>query len=333
MEVTIGELIALKTTATVDSGVPKTQMAINPNTDPQLLRQLAASENWDLRRVIASNPNTPTDLLWELGIDFPEVILANPIFELLQLEHLNLAAEIPHATLTSLLQCDRVPRAFMDYAVNQQDYSLWLAIAYNPQTPSTLLKNLVRKSRRQDRELVRAVAAHPNTSAHLLAEISEIGSGLAQIVAKNPQTPVVVLQNILQQYGQTNGAIFKTLVALHPQIDPQLLMQMNITPDEAAAQSLWLAKQSDTDSIQLVELAQTKWDVLQLAIVRHPNTLTEQIDRIWSQIQMQIVDRSNQDPLIEEDVMPENRLIYDSFIGNANTSAQLRERLRKLLKW
>jgi hypothetical protein len=332
MEVNIEQLVALETTATVDSGVPDAQMAINPNTDPQLLRQLAAGNNWDLRRLIASNPNTPTDLLWELGIDFPEVILANPIFELLQLEHLNLAAEIPHVTLTSLLQCDRVPRAFMDYAVNQQDYSLWLAVAYNPQTPSTLLKNLVRKSRRQDRELVRAVAAHPHTSAHLLAGISEIGSELAQIVAKNPQTPVMVLQSILHQYGQISGSIFRMLVALHPHINPQLLMQMNLAPNEAAAQSLWLAKQIATDSIQLVELAQTNWDVLQLAIVRHPNTPTEQIDRIWSQIQIQI-DRSARHRHTEEDAVPENRLIYDSFIGNANTSAQLREKLRKLLKW
>jgi hypothetical protein len=329
MEVTIEQLVA-ETTATVDSGVPDAQMASNPNTDPQLLRQFAAGKNWDLRWLVASNPNTPTDLLWELGIDFPEVILTNPIFELLQLEHLDLAAEIPHATLTSLLQCDRVPRAFMDYAVNQQDYSLWLAVAYNLQTPSALLKNLVRKSRRQDRELVRAVASHPNTSTHLLAEISEISSSLAQIVAKNPQTPLVVLQKILQKYGQTNS-IFRILMALHPRINPQLLMQMNLAPDESAAHSLWLAKQIATDSSQLVELAQTNWDVLQLAVVRHPNTPTEQIDRLWLQIKSQI-DRSTSNQSTAE-ALPEHRLIYDSFIGNANTSAQLREKLRKLLQW
>mgnify|MGYP003433503936 CR=1 FL=1 len=330
MEVTIEQLVATKTTATVDSGVPVAQMASNPNTDPQLLRQFAASKNWDLRRLVASNPNTPTDLLWELGIDFPEVILTNPIFELLQLEHLDLATEIPHATLTSLLQCDRVPRAFMDYAVNQQDYSLWLAVAYNLQTPSALLKNLVRKSRRQDRELVRAVASHPNTSTHLLAEISEISSSLAQIVAKNPQTPLVVLQKILHKYGQTNS-IFRILMALHPCINPQLLMQMNLAPNESAAHSLWLAKQLTTDSTQLVELAQTNWDVLRLAVVCHPNTPTEQIDRLWLQIKSQI-DRSTSNQATVEAV-PEHRLIYDSFIGNANTSAQLREKLRKLLQW
>jgi hypothetical protein len=330
MKVTIEQLVAQKTTVTVDSGVPEMQMAINPNTDPQLLRQFAAAKNLDLRRLVASNPNTPTDLLWELGIDFPEVILANPVFELLRLEHLDLAATIPPATLTSLLQCDRVPRAFMDYAVNQQDYSLWLAVAYNLQTPGTLLKSLVRKSRRQDRELVRAIAAHPHTSAALLAQIGEIGSGLAQIVAKNPHTPVVVLQQILHQYGQVSGSIFAILVALHPQIDTQLSIEMNLAPDEDEAESLWLAKQAETDSSQLTELAQTDWNVLQLAIVRHPNTPNEQIDRIWSKLQG---DRSLADGRSIEESVPENRLIYDSFINNPNTSDRLREQLRKLLQW
>jgi hypothetical protein len=65
MKVTIEQLVAQKTTVTVDSGVPEMQMAINPNTDPQLLRQFAAAKNLDLRRLVASNPNTPTDLLWE----------------------------------------------------------------------------------------------------------------------------------------------------------------------------------------------------------------------------------------------------------------------------
>ena len=38
MEVTIEQLVA-ETIATVVSGVPDAQMASNPNTDPQLLRQ------------------------------------------------------------------------------------------------------------------------------------------------------------------------------------------------------------------------------------------------------------------------------------------------------
>ncbi len=305
-----------------DSDGLATQIATNPNTSPQLLRKIATEPDWELRRLVAGNPNTPTDTLWQLGIDFPEAILNNPIFKLLQLEQLNLVADIPHATLTSLLQCENVPSNFLEYAVERQDYSLWLAVAYNPHTPSKLLENLARKSRAQDRELIRAVAAHPHAPAHLLAEIVDIGSNIAQIVAENIQTPVVVLEKILRKYGQINDPIFTTLVALHPLITPRLAIQMHLAPTESAAQSLWLAKQPTTTSAQLAALAATDWKALHLAIVRHSNTSKEVIEQIWNQISA-----------IDTEGNQMDRLIYDSFVNNAQTSALIREQLRKLLKW
>lgn len=322
MELTIDHLVPGKMPTTVASRTPNTAIASNPQTNPQLLQKIAIGKDWELRRLVASNPNTPTDTLWQLGIDFPEAILSNPIFELLQLEHLHLAAEIPHGTLTSLLQCKQVPIAFMEYAVGQQDYSLWLAVAYNPHTPSSLLENLARKSRHQDRELIRAVAAHPHTPHHLLADIIDIGAGVARIVAENPQTPVTVLEKILSKYGQASDPISTTLVALHPHLNPRLLMQMQLAPSEAAAQSLWLAKQIATTSAQLIELAQTNWDVLRLAVVRHPNTPGTIVEQIWHKMRLN-----------HDDTHQLNRLMYDSFVCNPNTSASIRGELRKLLQW
>ncbi len=331
MEITIEQSASTEAIPRVAIEMSARQIAVNPQTNPQILRQLATDErDWEVQRAIAGNPNTPTDILWQLGVDFPEAVLANPVFELLQLEDLYLATKIPHCTLTSLLQCDRAPQAFMEYALGQQDYSLWLAVAYNPHTPSALLENLAQKSRYQDRELIRAVAAHPNTAPHLLAAISEISGSLAQIVAENPRAPVAILNKILYKYGHAGGSIFKTLIALHPQLNPRLLTQMYLAPTEAAARSLWLAKQLTTESRQLVELARTTWDVLRLAVVRNPNTPTEVVNRIWFQIQS---DRSARSYNVGEEFVQENRLIYDSFACNPNTSPQLRGELRKLLKW
>jgi hypothetical protein len=306
-----------------DSNGLAAQIATNPSTSPQILRKIATEPDWELRRLVAGNPNTPTDTLWQLGVDFPEAILSNPIFKLLQLEQLNLVADIPHSTLTSLLQCESVPSNFLEYAVERQDYSLWLAVAYNPHTPGKLLENLARKSRAQDRELIRAVAAHPHAPAHLLAEIVDIGSNVAQIVAENAQTPVVVLEKILHKYGQINDpTLFTTLVALHPLITPRLAIGMHLAPTESDAKSLWLAKQPATVSAQLAALAVTDWNALHLAVVRHSNTSQETIEQIWEQISAIYTGGSQMD-----------RLIYDSFVNNAQTSASIREQLRKLLKW
>lgn len=322
MELTIEQVVAVKTTKMIDPRAPSAQIATNPHSDPQSLRKIATGKDWELRRLVAGNPNTPTDVLWQLGVDFPEAILNNPVFELLQLGQLQLAAEIPHATLTSLLQCKQVPKNFMEYAVSQQDYSLWLAVAYNSDTSSRLLENLAKKSRHQDRELIRAIAAHPQTPPHLLTEIIKISSGVAQVVAENAQTPITVLEQILHRYGKTNDATFVTLVALHPHLNPRLLVQMHLAPNESAAQALWLAKQIATESTQLIELAQTDWNTLQLAVVRHPNTLGVTIEQIWHKMRSQHNSPSQID-----------RLMYDSFASNPNTSAQLRDELRKLLQW
>jgi hypothetical protein len=322
MESTVEQIVAVATTKTVAPKTPSVQIAIDPNSDPQSLRQIATGKDWELRLLVASNPNTPTDILWQLGLDFPEAILSNPIFQLLQLEQLQLAAEVPHATLTSLLQCEQVPQNFMEYAVSQQDYSLWLAVAYNVHTPSQLLENLARKSRHQDRELIRAIAAHPNTPQHLLAEIIKIGSGVAQVVAENDRTPIDVLEQILRKYSQAGDATFVTLVALHPKLNSRLLMQMHLAPNESAAQSLWMAKQSATTSDQLVELSSTEWEPLQLAVVRHENTPSSTIEQVWKKIRAQHQNPSQID-----------RLMYDCFASNPNTSARIRDELRKLLQW
>ncbi len=339
MDVTLEQIVASNTTPIVDlsnsfaspyhqieieADLQTTEKASNPQTRPEILRQLASDSDWQIRRLIANNPNTPTDLLWHLGIDFPEAVLTNLIFPLLQLEHLQLAAEIPACTLTSLLQCPEVPIAFMEYAVGQQDYSLWLAVAYNHNTPSHLLANLARKSRNQDRELIRAVAAHPNTPPQLLNEIIDIGFSVAQIVAENPHTPLSVLEKLLHIYGKSSdlSLIFMMLVALHPQITPQLLISMSLAPNQVAADALWLAKQVDTTSTQLIEMADLDWNVLRLAIVRHPNTPVNIVEQIWHQIQ---ADRTPESQI--------DRLVYDSFVCHPHISTEMRGELRKLLSW
>lgn len=62
-------------------------VAGNPNVDPQLLAELASSEDESIRREVAGNPNAPTEVLWELGEKFPQEVLENAVFSLLLLEN------------------------------------------------------------------------------------------------------------------------------------------------------------------------------------------------------------------------------------------------------
>lgn len=119
------------------------QVAKNPTTLPELLQALATSSDATTRFHVAANPNTPTDVLLNLGSEFPEALLDNPIFSLLSLENPNLVHEIPLTTLRSLLQCETVPVSFLEQAANNSDMEVHLAVATNVQTPQTVLAKLM----------------------------------------------------------------------------------------------------------------------------------------------------------------------------------------------
>ena len=54
------------------------QLAKDETTSPKILAQLATNEDYETRQSVAANPNTPTDILLNLGAEFPEELLDNP---------------------------------------------------------------------------------------------------------------------------------------------------------------------------------------------------------------------------------------------------------------
>ncbi len=87
-------------------------VANNPNATPELLTELADREENLIRKNVATNPNTPTGVLWKLGEEFPEEVLENAVFPLLLLENPNLLENIPYQTMVSFVQCSTVPISF-----------------------------------------------------------------------------------------------------------------------------------------------------------------------------------------------------------------------------
>lgn len=85
-------------------------IAQHPNATSETLQQLADvsySEPWSnsykaVHEAVASNPNTPIDVLFYLGMRFPKQLLNNPVFSLLILENPNFLEQMPSATQYSL---------------------------------------------------------------------------------------------------------------------------------------------------------------------------------------------------------------------------------------
>ncbi len=63
------------------------EQAKNDNTKPGILAKLSKNKDKLIRKYVASNPNTPVEILEILGAEFPERVIKNPIFNLLLLEN------------------------------------------------------------------------------------------------------------------------------------------------------------------------------------------------------------------------------------------------------
>lgn len=65
----------------------KRNLAASEDTPADVLAELSDDSDEYILKLIASNPNTPIEVLLRLWIDFTEEIIANPVFSLLMLEN------------------------------------------------------------------------------------------------------------------------------------------------------------------------------------------------------------------------------------------------------
>jgi hypothetical protein len=105
------------------------QMAGYPDTEPEMLRKL--SKSWDIctQKLVAGNPNTPIDTLWDLISDFPDQILENPVWPLITLTNPNWIEEVPEEKIIALLKKPGIPSPLIDAGVKSSCYYIRQAVA------------------------------------------------------------------------------------------------------------------------------------------------------------------------------------------------------------
>ncbi|MCX7782167.1 MAG: hypothetical protein N2318_00810, partial [Meiothermus sp.] len=134
--------------------------AQNPQTPPERLKALASRPEAEVRRAVAGNPNTPEAVLWRLAVHFPEVVLCNPVLDLLWLVNANWLAEMPGYARQRLLACPQAPTHLLRWVVREGDPGALLSVLQNPVAP---------------REWVEALTDHPLPA---VAEAARLHTGL-----------------------------------------------------------------------------------------------------------------------------------------------------------
>jgi 3-methyladenine DNA glycosylase AlkC len=118
-------------------------VAANVCTTPSILVSLSSSKDYETRKAVVSNPNTPTEILFKLGVEFPHELLDNPVFSLLLLENPNLYQELPEDTQASLLKLEVIPDTFLQWALTYKRPKTMFAVAMNPKLNRSDLCKLI----------------------------------------------------------------------------------------------------------------------------------------------------------------------------------------------
>jgi hypothetical protein len=163
----------------IDSNERSRMVANNPSTPPEELRKLADSSDAITRSHIAANPNTPTEVLLLLCAEFPAQVLNNPILSLLFLENPNVFNTIPLDSLLILLQQEKVPVFFLEWAATQPKPEIQLAVAMNAQTPKPILEKFVDS---QWSKIAEAARLHVNLAGEMLEGWDEAARAVVESI-------------------------------------------------------------------------------------------------------------------------------------------------------
>ena len=180
------------------------QFAKAEDTAPDILTTLSNDSDAKVRLLVASNPNTPVNVLQKLGEEFPDAITDNPIFNLLLLENLD-----TYFVKLSLARSFTTSEETLTRLANARYYSeepIVRAVANNPSTPISVLEKLAtwfpeieENSEETDGDRVHeAVASNPNTPVRILEKLAQHRSPyVREQLANNPNTSAFILEELV----------------------------------------------------------------------------------------------------------------------------------------
>jgi hypothetical protein len=192
------------------------RLATNPETAPEILRELSQSDDRAIRQAVAGNPNVPIDILWEIILDFPQAVVDNPVFEWLTLENPNWIIDIPERTLFELFQQANLPDIFFS------------EIAKPGKDRARQMRNSIWHHRINE-----IIADHAKTSTSFLNYLanSQYGSVRAHLANRNDLTKELLIKLAIDSHPTVRN---KLLANSH--IDPTILAELTTHPDPKVSQ-------------------------------------------------------------------------------------------------
>jgi hypothetical protein len=254
------------------------QVAADPSAPAALLERLAQSKDNQILRVLAQNPNTPTNILFRLAKKYPLDVLQNPVIPLLFLENPSvLRAEIDGEAAKSFLSLPGCPEEFFSIIASHKDAAVRAAAASHKKTPRNILLQL----KDDDACMVSFALVHnPNTPAEVIGGfLTSANPSIRDYAAKHPNAPqdrLAFLRRVgvffeLEQYVYGVPLQLKDPQPLNEEELRQLREESDFTRD-------LLAIHPSTPLSVLLELAQDKVQHVRVAVASNPRITEELIN-------------------------------------------------------
>ncbi len=243
-------------------------VATNPSIDGNLLRDLVVTGDYITRRNIASNFNTPFQILLKLIRQFPQTVLNNSGFVDSIKHNPNFLLQLSSRSLLHLLKQDRLPICFLEWVAGSQDKKALLAILRHENIPTAVLEKL---SKSKFPEVVEGVKLHINGRDKNNKSLEEILFN-AVVVAD--------IEKDRYEYSYGERELLKQLLFLD--IVPDWILPIFHTDTKFK-----LANNNDTSSEVLAQLCQyidledkCDRDNFYKLAVQHPNTPSHILEQL-----------------------------------------------------
>ena len=146
-------------------------VATNPSANENLLRDLLVTGDYIIRQNVASNFNTPPQVLLNLIRQFPQKVLDNPGFEVAIQNNPNFLSQLSTKSLLHLLKQDRAPVCFLEWLAGSKDKKVLLAMLRHDNVPTAVLEKLTKS---EFPEVVEEVKLHLNWRNEIDKSLEEI---------------------------------------------------------------------------------------------------------------------------------------------------------------
>lgn len=243
------------------------QQAQDEKTSPEILSKLAINKERLIRQDVASNPNTPVEILAKLAMEFPQEIMANPILDLLMLDDLSQLLTLK----TEVAKSPNTPESILDRLKDDCDDGVRLAVAENINAPERILNHFCNSS---NLNTLLNIAKNISASESILDRLKNHSFRQVRVaVAQNPNTPEKILDCL-----KSNSRKVRIAVAENPNTSEKILDYLK--SDRYFRVRIAVANNPNVSEKILDYLMNEKQVLVRVGIALNPNTSDDRLKKV-----------------------------------------------------